>query len=120
MLNTFENCAQTARSYFIVPDEPALAVQDLDKDTVVEAIVEIAAPGHYVLEAEELLFEELCSFGYGPCDAVRIVRFCESISTLGEPRVIGRALYQLLLEPKALKGFLDSDCLAVACLMLSH
>jgi hypothetical protein len=95
-------------------------VQELDKETVVEAIVEIAGPGEYVLEAEALLFEELCDFGYGPGDADRIVRFCHSISMLGEPRVIGRALYQLLLKPKSLTDLLDSNCLAVACLMLSH
>jgi hypothetical protein len=90
---------------------------DLDEETVVETIAEIAASGDFARDSEGLLFRELNAFGYSAREWVHIVKFCRTISGIGEPRTIARALYGLLIDRKSLLDFIKAGTLAAACLM---
>jgi hypothetical protein len=95
-------------------------VSELDRETVVETIVEIATSGAYVRDAEVLLREELAAYGYSPLESDRVAGVCRTIADYGEPRAIACALHQVLLDRETLVSLLDSEILVAACMMIQR
>jgi hypothetical protein len=91
----------------------------LDRETVVQAFLEIAQSGPYAPDAVSILFDELTQCGYTPSEVQTIVSVCKQVTGAGDASAMCDALCTLLANRDSTRRFLADGTLDVACLLLA-
>ncbi|HFD86336.1 MAG TPA: hypothetical protein ENJ35_01520 [Gammaproteobacteria bacterium] len=68
----------------------------MDKETVIESIVEIANAGSYTYEAIELLNEELAAYGYSDSEIQSLIKVASRGGKIEDKSKYANSIYSIL------------------------